>query len=95
MDIRVAPNFSSFSGAGFTDVPGRPDSSAPPASPLIQVSGFPSSCISGFAGDVIFRFPRISHPSAVPIGRLPGFPFVRSFGIADDSFSWFPFAGSP
>jgi hypothetical protein len=52
MDFRVAPNFASFRVAGFGDSPGRPVFLTSPLATLsIQASGFPSSCISGFAGD--------------------------------------------
>jgi len=51
MDFRVASNLASFRAAGFSDSPGRPVFLTSSVTLSIQASGFPSSCISGFAGD--------------------------------------------
>ena len=76
--------------------PGFPGSSRPRASPLMPVSGFPSSCISGFCRRWSFELPRSSHPSAVPTGRPWSCPRFRSFGIADDRLGGSPrFADLP
>jgi hypothetical protein len=93
MDFRVASNFASFRTAGFSDWPGRPVFLTSSAALSIQASGFPSSCISGFAGDGapsrpeprILRRCRLtdpqvalnSGPSVSPSTRSSGCPSAR------------------
>jgi hypothetical protein len=74
-----------------------PRSFTPPAALSTQVSGFPSSCISGFAGDgassrldsrILRRCRLTAHqvaldpgPSVSPLIRLPGCPESRIFRL--------------
>jgi len=97
MDFRVASNLASFRAAGFSDSPGRPVFLTSSSTLSIQASGFPSSCISGFAGDgapsrpeshilrrcrlTVLQVALISGPSVSPSIRFPGCPESRIFRL--------------
>jgi len=88
MDFRVASNLASFRAAGFSDSPGRPVFLTSSATLSIQASGFPSSSISGFAGDGapsrlesrILRRCRLTDPQVALISGPSVSPSIRSSG---------------
>jgi len=88
MDLRVAPNFASFGGAGGEAV-GLPRLLPPPVSPTTRlrvapnpvspgtgwcVSRLPWTAPSGFASGESLGLPECSSPLATPVDELPGCP---------------------
>jgi len=88
MDFRVASNLASYRAAGFSDSPGRPVFLTSSATLSIQASGFPSSSISGFAGDGassclesrILRRCRLTDPQVALNSGPSVSPSIRSSG---------------
>jgi len=74
-----------FGVTGFSKVPSCPGRSPSPAAPVMEDSGCPSSCISGFTGDGsssrpdvrIIRRCRLTSPRVAPSPSLSVSPTIR------------------
>jgi len=94
--VRVAPDFPCLRRCWFQRGSEFPRwLPLPPAAPLMEDLGFPSSCISGFTGDGLSSRPdsRIFRRCRLASSRVAPSPSL--FGIADDSSPKLPQTSNP
>ncbi len=76
MDLRVTPNFASFSATGI-ESPGRPAFSLFQSRLPMCPPGCPSDCIFRLCRRRLFELPRICRPSTLPVLELWVAPRLR------------------